>query len=964
MQSEKRQNELNFALPPAEYVGKADKLQSVVERLDDIGSFLVITGPPGVGKTRFAKELARKRHRDLESGAWLCDLGQATTRQEALEQLGRCLRVSSAQSESSLSERIDHKLQQLDNALVILDSIENLNDSALELVETLAETHSGISWIATSRDKSILENSEVLEIAPLDPGEAVDLFEIEGQTVRPGFSMDTKDRETVKKLVTHLDCLPLAIKLISSKLQLLSPSQIYERFIEQADSNNATASGVGDALIQAIEWSWRRLDSREKKALEKITLFEGGFTLEAFEAVGGSEIDRSADIVQGLLSKSLLYRTFREPEHVRLHSLEIVDQFISSEIGAFDEDSEFKIQFARYYAEKLAEWIHKSRQQAHDTWASCLIAEAANARKAFDISLQVDESLAYRLAVILDYIYELEGNHEAREDLYARLEGRSWEPRERLHLMFRKARHLGHVGKLEEGAALLEEGLRNLDESNDSVWASEAFVWLGDFKRRLGDFAGAIEALQNGLDRAKPREHQSVVRLALAILSTCKARYSHCRAEQARRLIRRFQSEDPGERTDLESRASKELASACQIMGALDLQKRSAERAFSLARSLQHTPLVALCLQTLGDGAAARGALEEATDYYERAVRKHRECGQIHYQAVLLGNLATIYHRRDDYEQARQSYQDALELHRRTNARPYEISVLSLLGSLYHERREYESASRYYEQGYELSRAIDQPDESGGFCLKLAWLKLETRQFQKALDYLDLAQRHFDDAGSTDWQLLTRLSRVIVDLAQDREQKAGRRLRAIEGIAERMNTSTPLKMTRASISHLLDGQPVDDPSGDFPAGSFFGRLLQNLFERLELAGRLADEGQNQETADLAIEESGRWVYDWQTEGLYDLEGRKQLRLILQALVDEYRSDDADELDVYQLFEIGWPGQQADRSSVKDRVYWAIRELRKQGLEDILLTGDDGYHLSETAEILIAERGTDAEAIQA
>ena len=179
------------------------------------------------------------------------------------------------------------------------------------------------AFIVTSRERLHLTGEEIFPIEPLPlEMDAIDLFATRAHAQRPDFVLNEGNRAAVAEVVRLLDGLPLAIELAAARVRVLSPAQLVERM---RDRFSVLAGARGAAARQAtlraaIDWSWDLLAPWEQAAFAQCAIFEGGFTLEAAEAVldlsRWPQAPSTMDVVQALADKSLL-RTWIPAEESR-----------------------------------------------------------------------------------------------------------------------------------------------------------------------------------------------------------------------------------------------------------------------------------------------------------------------------------------------------------------------------------------------------------------------------------------------------------------------------------------------------------------------------------------------------------------------------------------------------------------------------------------------------------------------
>ena len=244
-------------------------------------------------------------------------------------------RVLAPEQRADVRTRIAQQLGQ-SPSLLVLDNCEHLIGTVAELVAFLVSTTAELRVLTTSRAPLAIAAERVYLLGELGVTDAAELFRERAVAARPGVQLAD---EVVRRIVTRLDGLPLAIELAAAKVRAMSVEEIERRLENRFALLRGGDRGAPDrhqTLLAVIDWSWNLLDSDERRALRRLALFNDGFTLEAAVTVLG---DDAVDAVDGLVNQSLVSIRETAPG-LRYRMLETVREFGRMQLVDAGEDDE------------------------------------------------------------------------------------------------------------------------------------------------------------------------------------------------------------------------------------------------------------------------------------------------------------------------------------------------------------------------------------------------------------------------------------------------------------------------------------------------------------------------------------------------------------------------------------------------------------------------------------------------
>lgn len=424
------------------FVGRHHEMGEVRRRLDT-SRLVTLAGPGGIGKTRLAIEAGSDLSDDYPGGVWLVELASLADGTLIFETIAAALGLS-GEAEGTIEATVVAHLQAR-TLLLVLDNCEHLVEPAARVAERLLLRCPHLSILSTSREPLGISGESVFRVPPLsfpsptesgahelDPAdidarfEAIRLFCSRAALTRPAFVLTRENFPAVARICRQLDGIPLALELAAARTNVLPVAQIADRLADRfrlLRGGNRTALPRQQTLKSLIDWSYDLLTSEEKRVLRTLSVFAGGCSSEAAEAVAfeqdGEEI---FDVLARLVDKSLIQADLGDlaAGEPRYRLLETIRQYAQDRLIESGESARRRDQHARYYARfaEAAEGQLTGPRQRE--WLDRLDGELDNLRAALDHCREAHPDLGLGIAGRLVRFWQVRGHiTEGREWLSA-----------------------------------------------------------------------------------------------------------------------------------------------------------------------------------------------------------------------------------------------------------------------------------------------------------------------------------------------------------------------------------------------------------------------------------------------------------------------------------------------------------------------------------------------------------------
>ncbi len=412
--------EHNLPVQLTSFVGRKKEIAEV-QRLLQETRLLTLLGPGGTGKTRLMLAYAEEVTGDYADGVWLVELAPLTDPDILDERIAAALNVQEQPGRAIRESLVDYLRRK--ELLLLLDNVEHLVRPSAELAQHLLTHCPKLKILDTGREALFIPGEVTLQIPPLslpagnnnvDPeairaSEGGRLFLARAQEVRPDFELHPGNAAAVADIVRRLDGIPLALELATARLRMLSIDQIAERLHDRfrlLTGGRRTALPRQQTLQALIDWSWQLLDEKEQLLLCRLSIFSGGWTLEAAQAVAADDqLDEFEifDLLDQLVNKSLVTVSHPPTGEARYGMLESIHQYGRDrlfESGEGEMQRERRAAYFVAFAEAAGPHLVWSLTRS---WVRRLVADLDNLRAVLNWTLAERPELALRIAANLFY---------------------------------------------------------------------------------------------------------------------------------------------------------------------------------------------------------------------------------------------------------------------------------------------------------------------------------------------------------------------------------------------------------------------------------------------------------------------------------------------------------------------------------------------------------------------------------
>ena len=661
------------------FVGRERELADVA-RLLGASRVVALVGVGGTGKTRLALQAAADRLDRHPDGAWLVELAPLTDPGLVEQAVARALRVQELPGQPLVDTLVDFLRGK--ELLLLLDNCEHLIAAAADLAERMLTSCPRLQLLATSREPLGLAGEAVYAVPSLglpDPpdrlegdaeggalatiarAEAVRLFVERAAATLPSFTLDVANADAVVEICRRLDGIPLALELAAARINVLSAAEIAQGLGDRfrlLTGGRRTAVPRQRTLQAMIDWSWDLLVEEDRRLLRRLSVFAGGWTLEAAaEVTADRQASQAAQRAPGhgagdggrletldelgrLVDRSLV--VVEHEATTRYRMLETIRQYAGDQLNASGETVALRDRHLAYFRRLALQAGRELEGPDMVTWLGRLDAEVDNIRTALDWAFETRPEDALRVcAALVQYWRSRAIASEGVERMHQAVElGRRWRStssaipeRDRAALVARvmanaaqlEATHTGQGGTPE----LAAEATAIVAESGDQVAIAEVAVALS--------FAGVAVDGSIATDGPVGERAQIAVKLAeemgdwyrASLIQSGFAMHEDARQPGTGRawLDRAAESAARSGNPFVIANVVQARGRAASMAGDLPEARRWYQDAVARFRSLGDRLFVLVIESELAHAMRRAGAIDEAETQYRRTIREWQRGG-------------------------------------------------------------------------------------------------------------------------------------------------------------------------------------------------------------------------------------------------------------------------------------------------------------------------------------------------
>lgn len=720
------------------FFGREEQLKQIDELRANGRRLFVLKGPGGIGKSRLAAEYGQRCLSGTDNGVWRCDCTDTRSISGVVHSLASVLNVPLTVRGLQATNQLGNALAARGPMLVILDNFDHLVEYSDLTIGHWSRRAPDVTFILTTRTR--IEHSGVMHIdlPPLETEAALSLFEDRASRASEDFVLTEDSVVVVSDLLQRLENNPLAIILASAWSNMLSVNGILDRVAQGlkylAGSNVGGVENRHGSLRSVVEWSWNLLQAHEQDALAQCSVFVGGFTLEAAEAVVDLSRHRQTPPVSQILRK-LIDHSMLEfmdvndiPDQVRLCLYNSVREYAEERLATMGHRPATEARHGEYFLKFGESKLDNGALNVTQTPLAVLAIELDNFIAAQRRSRGRGTTLASRLALVADTVLSIQGPFD-------------------VHL------------------EVLEEGTRYANEDQGQL-TSDILTARAEVLYRHGRYDEAVKLLRRAIESADSiPDGNSGSAHSLLGLVLYRSGAIEAGTQELLAAIQIFKENGDRRKWGI---ALGRTGSICAEIGQLNEADKRLSAAKDVFESIHDSRNFASVLGQLGNVRRAQGDPAGSLKLYGLALQMHEEMGDSPNKGRVLAYMGSLLLDLNRLDEAEKQYTDALEIFECVGDARQAGIVNGNMGRLMHHRGLPAEALNLYRKGIDQLKTVNDLRFQSLFEGTIGALLHEMGKMKKAKETYSVAIHSLKTLGDKRFQALNlaRLGALEADLGE------------------------------------------------------------------------------------------------------------------------------------------------------------------------------------------------------
>jgi predicted ATPase/DNA-binding SARP family transcriptional activator len=712
----------NLPIPISSFVGRGRELAEI-KQLVSHEKIVTMTGVGGSGKTRLAIRVATELLDSFHDGVWWVDFSSLSSPALVPQSVAKCLGIIES-PEQALIDSVIAVIQEKE-MLLVLDNCEHLVEACAQLVNRLLTQCPHLKVLTTSREALRVDGEVVFSIPTLlVPNidrtsiaellidyESVKLFVTRARAVQNNFVVDDRTAVFIAQICARLDGIPLAIELAAARVKTMSVKRITANLDDVfglLTGRSRTALPRQQTLRALIDWSYDLLSEEEQQVFRCLSVFAGGWTLEAAESVcaGNSlESDQILDLLLHLVDKSLVVAETQGTES-RYHMLETIRQYAREKLWAAGEGDLMRQRHLAYFVDLAERAEPNLRSFDMVMWVDRLEAELDNIRVALGWAQESDIEAQLRLASSLFWFWHIRDHKK-------------------------------------EGADWLEQGLSSeeIQRGDQSLTSTHAMI-----RGKALNVAGFLRLMLSETNKAEVLSEESLILfqglgtlgrqgMAYALLNFSGVANSQLDLRRQKILLGESLTlfQEMGDKFGV-AQCLDGLAYCARNEDDYEQARILLDELLALRQEIGDKDGQAFAFHSLGNLSSQHGDYAQATTYYEASLALYREVGNRWATGGVFASLAHVASAQGAYGRAITMLEESLALGQASGEKFAVASRLSQVGFIAQSQGDYRRATKAQEEALTIFRELGSQVHVSRTLCYLGLAALDETHYQPAMD--------------------------------------------------------------------------------------------------------------------------------------------------------------------------------------------------------------------------------------